>query len=94
MRAFATPRNHRAGLDLLGSQQPHDVCNFPRIELGEQGDTRHHAPGNDEIAPMDFIGEGRRDDTDRQRDDNQTRDDRNGSNELAEVLSGQRCSAT
>ena len=56
-RCIAAPYQHLAGLDGLRAQQPHDVGDFLGAKLREQRHARQHAPGDDEIAPVNFFGE-------------------------------------
>ena len=64
MRRFAAPRDKRAGFDLLGAQQTHDVGNIAGLQLREQRHARDHAPGDDKVSAMDVLGEGGGDDAD------------------------------
>jgi hypothetical protein len=65
-----------SSLDPLRAQQPHDVGDIGGLQLGEQGHAGDHAPSHDKVATVDLVGEGRGDDADRQRDHDQSNEDR------------------
>ena len=52
--------------------------------LGEERHLRDHAPGHDELAPVDHVGEGGRDDADRQRQHGDAHDRGEAADDLAE----------
>ncbi len=55
-----------ARLDRLSRELAGDIGDLAGGQPGEQRHARHHAPGDDEIAPVDLVGERRRHDADRQ----------------------------
>ena len=65
---LAAAHDHRAGLDLLGPQQPHDVGDFIGGKTRKQRDPRHHSPSDNEVAAVNFLGEGIGHDADGERD--------------------------
>ena len=68
MRLVAAPRDQTApGSTVCARSSLHDVGDLAGFELGEERHPRDHAPGDDEVAPVDLVGEGGRDDADRQR---------------------------
>ena len=73
-----------AGFRHLRAQQLHDVGDGGGVELGKQRHARDHAPGDDEVAAVDLLGESGGDDADRQRDHDEAADDGAGGDQLAE----------
>jgi len=84
MGRLAATHQHLAGLDLLGAQQLHDVGDLARVQFRKQRHARHHVPGDDEVPPVDLLGEGGRDDADRQRDHDEAEEDGSRRDDLAQ----------
>src|SRR5690349_3637905 len=76
VRWLAPPGYDASTVYLLGSQHLDDLADLSRAQFAEQRDPGHEAPGDHEVAAMHFVGEGCRNDADRQRDHKKTREDR------------------
>jgi hypothetical protein len=66
MRDLAAARDQRAGRHGLRAQIAHDLGDGWRVEQPKQRHARHHSPGDDEFAAVNFLRKGGGDNADRQ----------------------------
>ena len=83
MRRVAAPRDHDAGLECCARNKRMMSAMSLALKLSEQRHAGHHAPGYDEVTAINFVGESRGDDTDRQGDHDQSNEDGGGCNETS-----------
>src|SRR5215217_3832346 len=84
VRLLAAARHDVALMGGARMQQLHDLGDRRRFKAAEDRHLRDHAPGDDELAPVDDVGEGRRDDADRQRQHGDAHDRGEAADDLAE----------
>ena len=72
VRRLTASRNDCSSGDLLRAETPHDVGDMDSSQFAEQRNPSENAPGNDEVATVDFVRKGGCHDADRQRHHNQS----------------------